>query len=201
MPRNAKRIPMRPVLSCHRVIIDRGAYKPYPRRNSKIEHREEWSLAAFDEEPWTVANTRCSSNVRVVCTTFARKKGATKLMATPRIEEVLPFADRSDHARLDLRLTFPNFGREYLHIMAYWLLKGRKLRTYGGDYSAFKKSGKQVDHGLEGHPHVLDYRTLTIQPRSGRLSNAAQGARLRWKYQARGGLSKIIRSTIFKNAI
>ena len=121
-------------------------------------------------------------------------------MDTPLIEEVLPFADRSDLARLDLRLTFPNFGREYLHVLSYWLLKGRKLRTFGGDFSVFKQSGKQVDHGLEGHPHALDYRTLTILPRSGRLSNAAQGARLRWQYSAKGGLSKVVANSALKKA-
>ena len=61
-----------------------------------------------------------------------------------------------------------------------------------------KRAYKQVDHGVEGRPDLLDYRLLRLLPGTGRLSNAAQGARLRWDYAWQGGLGKLVKPTLKK---
>ena len=126
-----------------------------------------------------------------MCTTWTRNKGQINAEPTLCLQEVLPFADRSDGGRFDLRLTVPTYGRVYLHALCYWLLKGRALKTYGGSWDAFRRSGMQVDHGLDGRPHMLDYRSLRLLPGSGPRSNAAQGAKLRSEYRNQGGLRNI----------
>ena len=98
-------------------------------------------------------------------------------------------------------MTLPTFGRQYLHVMVYWLLHGKHLKKYGGNWEKFRASGKHVDHGLEGRPHELDYRVLRLLPSSGRLSNPAQGARLRWQYKAEGGLGKLVARTHAKKKV
>ena len=193
----ARRVPMQPCLSTRRAVISGGVWNPYPRKRSQIERREEWSLVAFDEDPWPVQGTPCSSNVRVVCTTYIRSRGAQAIDETV-LEEILPWGDRSGGARYDLRVTFPDYGRQYLYTLNFWLLKGRYLKYYFGDWDAFKQSGKQVDHGEVGRPDMLDYRQLRILPATGRLSNAAQGARLRWEYGSHGGLGKLVKPTLKK---
>lgn len=194
----ARRVPMEHCLSTRRVVVFSGEWSPHLRKRSPTERREEWSLVAFDQDPWPVEDTPCSSNLRVVCATYTRPRGSNRAAGEPVLEEILPWGDRSDDARYDLRLTFPGYGRQYLYILGYWLLKGRYLKTYAGDWSAFKESGKQVDHGVVGRPDLLDYRQLRLLPATGRLSNAAQGARLRWEYGSHGGLAKLVKPTLKK---
>ena len=111
-----RRVPMEPCLGARRALISSGIWRPYPRERSQIEKREEWSLVAFDQDPWPVEDTPCSSNLRVVCTTYTRCRGHQTIDETV-LEEILPWGDRSDGGRYDLRLTFPGYGRQYLYTL------------------------------------------------------------------------------------
>ena len=126
----ARTKPWVPRPSARRLIIHAGEYKSFPKRISLWERRLEWALVCFDEDPWPLDGTPCSSNVRVVRTEFTRKKGALRPSGNPVSVEVIPSADHNDLDRMDLRMTLPTFDRQYLHVIVYWLLHGKHLKTY-----------------------------------------------------------------------
>ena len=141
-----------------------------------------------DCDPWQVPETRCYSNVRIIRTVYVRAEGAV----TARREEIIPHEHRSDVSRIELRLTVPGYGSVYLHILTWWLLFGKPKKRFNS-WQAFRQSGRVVDHGDDGMPHVCDYRTLKLMPNSGKRSNSSQGAQIRWgRYASHGGLKAVV---------
>ena len=172
-----------------RACIDRGKYIA----NRGIQQRVEWFLVFEDREPWLMeSGSVCKSNVRVMTTTYYRRPGASRPHHTLS-EELIPYVNPSDNARRDMRLTVPTFGKVYLHVLAWWLFKGKPSWLFEGSWQAFRDSKQHVDHGPQGRPHICDLRILHLRSGSGLGSNPAQGASVRWGvYHPRGGLAALV---------
>ena len=138
-------------------------------------------LLLFDAPPWTVHEGPCRSNARVVVRfqDLARKTS---------YKEVVPEFQRSTDGRLDLRITTAGYGRAYLHRLCYWFVNGRRHRDFGGDWRAFERDERVVDHGSQGQSFTLDHRKLSLQSAS---ASAKQGHVLAAAYAKRGGLRRI----------
>ena len=169
------------------ATISPGAWEA----SAGVEVREKWVLEVEDRQPWPVPGTPCASNVRVVVVRSTRAAGTTRVASSTR-DEVFPSPNVSDAGRVDLRISLPFFGRVYLHVVAWWLLRGRPQRKFA-TWAAFRQGRMHVDHGDQGMPHNLDYRTLSLKAGSGPGSNPSQGAALRnFSYARRGGLRNIV---------
>ena len=174
-----------------RAIINSGSY----RLKKGVEEKVEWALEFEDRDPWPLyPDGPFMSNVRIVTTVSLRLPGATRPYRTLPREELLPFVDPSDNSRKDLRFTAPgHFGKVYLHILAWWLFKGKPSNMFNRDWHRFRASGQHVDHGWQGKPHIIDLRKLTLSNGQGKGSNPAQGASIRWRqYAPHGGLGAVM---------
>ena len=173
------------------AIIDGGTYE----LKKDMEEKVELSLCFEDRDPWPVyADRPYKSNVRILAQTFVRMPGATRPCRTLPPEELLPWVNPSDKSRRELRFNAPGgFGKVYLHVLAWWLFKGKPSNMFNRDWDTFRASGQHVDHGWQGSPHIVDLRKLTLKPGSGKGSNPSQGASIRWgHYHPRGGLHGVM---------
>ena len=125
----------------------------------------------------------------MVVTTYTKQLGPRSLVEQYREEVVPRQGNRTGAGREDLRLSVPQFGLVYLHVLAWWLFQGKPCGVFAS-WQDFRTSGRKVDHGDQGHPHELDLEKLQLQ--SARES-AGQGAALRWwQYHPQGGLREVV---------
>ena len=188
----------KPEKACISKAIMEGEYVS-AGRGGKLRIRERWTLKYSQSEPWRVGQLQCHSNVRVVRTTFTYSFRQGPGDAATKCEEVLPYKNSSDKGRLDLRIRVPIFGLVYLHVLAWWLLKGYRSKRFGGRWGKFRASTYQVDHGDDGLPHVVDWRFWVLRLGSGPKSNPSHGAASRWNnYRGHGGLQGVVSKQLLK---
>lgn len=149
-------------------------------------------MLIFDEDPWSVHDTGCHSNVRLVLFENERH-GRSWIEVESSAREVVPNRNEDRNGRWDLRLKVEPYGRVFLHRLCWWLRTGRKNPRYGGDWRKFKTDSTKVDHGDGGKPHVIDWRLLGLQSSGKSASQGPRVAAIYWK--ERGSLRLVQKHT------